>query len=79
MSRTIAESFIEQGRVEGLLKGRLKQSRSTLLMLLKKQFKKVPAKMKARIASTTDLHQLKTWLVSFVNAKSLEDVGIPLD
>jgi hypothetical protein len=80
MGQTIAEMYLEQGRREGKLagelEGELKRARTTLLRQLRKRFKKVPRKVEARIAETTDLQALEAWLDNFANAASLADVGI---
>ncbi len=79
MGRTIAEMYIDQGRAEGEQKGVLKYARATLLRLLRKRFKKVPRKLEARIAATTSMRELETWMHNFANAETLEEVGIPVD
>ncbi len=87
MGQTIAEMYIEKGRLEGEEKGRLEgklsgkleASRAVLLRLLRKRFKKVPRKAAAHIAATTNLEDLDLWLENFVDAKTLAEVGIPLD
>jgi hypothetical protein len=75
MGQTIAEMYIEQGRVEGEIKGK----RATLLRQLRKRFKRLPRKVESRIAATTNLHDLETWLDNFANATALVEVGISLD
>ncbi len=87
MGQTIAEMYIEKGRLEGEEKGRLEgtisgkleASRAVLLRQLRKRFKKVPRKVAARIAATTNLQDLEIWLENFVDAKTLAEVGIPFD
>ena len=71
MGQTIAEMYIEQGRVEG--------KRATLLRLLRKRFKKLPRKVEARVTATTNMRDLETWLDNILDAESLAEVGIPLD
>jgi hypothetical protein len=71
MSKTIAESFVDKGKQQ--------QAQEDVLMLLQTRFKKVPSKLKTRVASTTDIRQLKAWMANIVQAKSIADVGIPLD
>jgi hypothetical protein len=75
MGRTIAEALIEQGKHEEALASR----KETLLLQLRKRFKKVPRKIEARIAATTNLQDLKTWLGNVIDAATLADVGIPVD
>jgi hypothetical protein len=71
MGRTIAELYIDQGK--------LTASQANLVRLLRKRFKKVPRKVEARIAATTNIEELGAWLDNFANAQTLADVGIPLD
>ncbi len=75
IGRTIAEMFMDQGEQ----RGELKQARSILLRQLRKRFKKVPRKIEARIAAATEIRELETWLDSILDAKTLAEVGIPLD
>ena len=72
MGRTIAEMFLDQGREEGEIKGK----QQVLLRQLRKRFKKIPPDVKARIAATTDVHDLDAWLDKVVDADTLADVGI---
>jgi hypothetical protein len=75
MGRTIAEMYMDQGEQ----KGELKSSRTILLRLLRKRFKRVPRKIEARIVATTNMQDLKMWLDNILDAATLADVGIPLD
>jgi hypothetical protein len=67
--------YIDRGKQQG----ELAMARATLLRQLRKRFKKLPRKVQSRIAATTNLHDLETWLDNFANATTLVDVGIPLD
>jgi hypothetical protein len=71
MGQTIAEMYIQQGE--------LAMARSTLLRLLRKRFKKLPRKVRSCIAAPTNLRELETWLDNFASARTLADVGMPLD
>src|ERR1700676_4286757 len=70
MGQTIAEMYIEQGRekgrvegkIEGKIEGELERARTILLRQLRKRFKKVPRKVEARIAATTNMQHLERWL-----------------
>jgi hypothetical protein len=75
MGRTIAEMYMDQGRIEGELQG----VRRILLRQLRKRFKRVARKVEARIAATTNMQELETWLDNLVNAETLAQVGISLD
>ena len=75
MGRTIAEMYIDQGKQLG----ELEKSRAILLRQLRKRFKKVPRKVEARIAATTNMQELESWLDNFANARTMADVGIPLE
>jgi hypothetical protein len=87
MGQTIAEMYIEKGRVEGEQKGRvegeqkgaLEMARATLLRQLGKRFKKVPRKVEANVMATTKMESLKSWLDNVLDAKTLAEVGIPVD
>ena len=76
MGRTIAEMFIDQGRVKGEIKVALREARAILLRLLRKRFKKVPRKVQERVAATTDLQLLDQWVENVLDATTLADVGI---
>jgi hypothetical protein len=78
MGRTIAEMYLDQGRIEGKVEGELDRARTILLRMLRKRFKKVPRKVAARIAATTNMHELETWLDNILDAETLPEVGIPL-
>jgi hypothetical protein len=83
MGRTIAEMYIDRGRLEGERKGEQKgallTARDFLLRSLRKRFKDVPVKLEEHIAHVTDLQQLATWHEKVYDAKTLEEVGIPID
>lgn len=79
MSRTIAEAVEEKGIEKGLEKGTLNTLQTTLLRLLRKRFKKVPRRVEARISDNTNVRELQTWLDNVLDAKTLADVGIPMD
>jgi hypothetical protein len=78
MTRTIAEVMMEEGRLKGQQEEALAARKETLLLQLRQRFKKVPRKLEARITSTTNLEDLKTWLGKVIGAATLEDVGIPV-
>ncbi len=46
---------------------------------LRKRFKKLPRKLEAHINATTNVADLQTWLDNFVDARTLADVGVPLE
>jgi hypothetical protein len=75
MGQTIAEMYIDQGKQQG----ELAMARTTLLLLLRKRFKRLPRRMESRVRATTNLRELETWLANFANATTLTDVGIPLE
>ena len=74
MGQTIAEMYIDQGKQQG----ELAMARENVLRLLRKRFKKLPRKVESRIAATTNVQDLKTWLDNILDAETLDDVGIPL-
>jgi hypothetical protein len=75
LGQTIAEMYIEQGRLEG----EIKEKRATLLRLLRKRFKNLPRKVEARVTATTNMRDLESWIDNILDAESLAEVGIPLD
>lgn len=75
MARTIADALKDEGRVEG----QLASLQETLVRQIRKRFKKVPRKVESRIRATTDVPTLETWLDNFVDAETLDAVGVPLD
>ncbi len=77
MGRTIAEMYMDQGEQRGEQEWKLVNSRNILLRLLRKRFKKVPRKVEARIAATTNLQELETWIDNVIDAATLADIGIP--
>ena len=68
-----------KGEIKGKQLGAIETLRATLLLLLRKRFKRVPRKVEARIAAETNLHDLNTWTANFANATTLAEVGIPTD
>jgi hypothetical protein len=83
MGRTIAEMFMDKGRVEGRVQGKEQEAfdarRKILLRQLRKRFKKVPRNVQERINGTTNLQELEAWLDNVVDARNLGEVGIPLN
>jgi hypothetical protein len=81
MGQTIAEMFIDKGRIEGETMGRQEEAlasrRTILLRILRKRFKKIPRKIEARIAATTGIEELEIWIDKTIDAKALAEVGIP--
>jgi hypothetical protein len=49
------------------------------LRQLRKRFKKLPRKLEARINATTNVADLQSWLDNFVDARTLADVGVPME
>jgi hypothetical protein len=81
--QTIAEALKDEGRIEGRIEGQREEAlasrRAILLRQLRRRFKKVSRKVEARIAATTKIEDLETWLENFAEAKTLAEVGIPTD
>jgi hypothetical protein len=79
MGQTIAEALREEGKAEGKIEGERKGKQETLLLLLRRRFgKKVTPAIVATVRKTVDLGTLDEWLVRFVEADAIEDVGIPM-
>jgi ElaB/YqjD/DUF883 family membrane-anchored ribosome-binding protein len=76
MTKTIADVMKDEGRQEGKQEGELTARQEILLRHLRKRFKKVPRRVEARIAATTDLQELDGWLDNLLDATTLADVGI---
>jgi hypothetical protein len=70
MGKTIAEELIEEGKEQGALESK----RETLLLQLRKKFKRVPASVEEEVNGTRDIQQLDTWLGEFATAKKLTDI-----
>ena len=74
---TIAEQWIEQGRLEGELrgelKGKLEGSSNSLRLLVKRKFGNVPSNVKSRIEQA-DFETLQRYLENIIDAKTPEDV-----
>jgi hypothetical protein len=71
MGRTAAEALREEAA--------LQMRKKILIRLLGLKFKKkVTPAVVAAIEATQDAHQLDAWVDRFVNAQTLEEVGIPL-
>jgi hypothetical protein len=68
MSKTIADMFREQGRVN--------KARQILLKQLQLRFGALPVEFVAIIDSTTDESQLDAWLRALATAHTLAQVGI---
>jgi predicted transposase/invertase (TIGR01784 family) len=64
---------LEQGRTQGLEQGRAEALREVVTALLTKRFKKVPAKLKARLADA-DAKTLQRWFDAAYDAPSIEAV-----
>jgi hypothetical protein len=75
MGQTIAEMYMEKGRIDG----KIEIAQTILLRQLRKRFKKVPRKVEARVAATVNMRDLETWLDNILDAETLAKVGIPLD
>src|SRR5262249_197379 len=66
MGKTIADVIKEEGA--------LAKQRETLLRLLRRRYKKVPAAIEAEIEATQDIQQLDLWLDAFATARSLRQI-----
>jgi len=74
---TIAERWLQEGRLEGIQegmqKGMQKGEANTLVRLLERRFGAVPDAVREDVA-TASLEQLDTWLDAVVDAESLDEV-----
>ena len=70
---TIAQQWLKQGRAEGMAEGRTEGKADTLLRLLRRRFKTLPAGIEPRIrAAGTD--QLDEWTDLVLDARELADI-----
>jgi hypothetical protein len=75
MGQTIEEAIHEEGEQQGIVKGK----QQSLIQLLRRKFgRKVTAAIVANIQKTKDLAILDEWLGNFVNAGTVDEVGIPV-
>jgi len=73
---TIAEEWLEEGRVEGLAKGMVLGERQMLLSQLEQRFGTVPAGYQKRLKQA-DSDTLLEWGRRLLSAPSLKDVFKP--
>jgi predicted transposase YdaD len=76
MVRTIADELRDEGRQQGRQEGEVRARQDILLRQLRARFKKVPKAAERTVKATADVTRLDTWLERFVDAKTLDDVGI---
>jgi len=70
---TIADSFRQEGKIEGRLEGAREQQIATLLRLLSRRFGTLPHSIEPRLRRATEA-QLDAWLDRVIDAPSLEAV-----
>ena len=70
---TIAESWIEEGRLEGIQKGRIEEARWVLHELLRQRFGELPESAKQRVEQA-DQETLHRWIFQVLSAGSLDEV-----
>jgi len=78
---TIAEKWLQEGRLEGIQegiqkgmrKGMRKGEANTLVRLLERRFGAVPDAVRERVA-TASLEQIDTWFDAAIDAESLDEV-----
>ncbi len=80
MRQTGAEMLMAKGRKEGEKRGEkrgeLRARREVLLEILLARFEEVPDAVRAKVAGTRDVDQLKSWSQRAATAETLADVGI---
>lgn len=78
MTTTFKDEFIErykaEGRAEGKAEGKAESTAAILLRLLAARGLKVPAPVRDRVLSCTDLSQLDAWVDKAMTASTLADV-----
>jgi hypothetical protein len=74
MSTTFKDEFIDRIKAEGKAEGKAESTAAILLRLLAAHGLKVPAPVRHRVLSCTDLDQLEAWLDKAMTASTLGDV-----
>jgi hypothetical protein len=72
--RIATPEFIDRIKAEGKAEGKAESTAAMLLRLLAVQGLKVPASVRDRVLSCTDLSQLEAWADKAMTASTLEDV-----
>jgi hypothetical protein len=72
MMRTGADVLRDEGRHQGEVRAR----QDILLRQLRVRFKRVPKAVERTVKATEDVARLDTWIERFVNANTLDEVGI---
>ena len=76
MGQTIAESLIEEGRVDGIREGQLLHARATLRQLLEDRFGTLPESLIQRIDNTADLNRLQNAIRQVYRVGKLDDLPL---
>ena len=74
MTTTFKDEFIDRIKAEGKAEGKAESTAAMLLRLLAVQGLKVPAPVRDRVLSCTDLGQLEAWADKAMTASTLRDV-----
>ena len=74
MSTTFKDEFIDRIKAEGKAEGKTESTAAMLLRLLAVQGLRVPASVRDRVLSCSDLSQLEAWADKAMTASTLEDV-----
>jgi hypothetical protein len=78
MGQTIADALREEGKREGRREGKLEGKQQALVLQMQRRFgRKATAAFIATIEKTTAAQTLDKWLGNIVDAKTVEDIGIP--
>ena len=76
MEVTWEEEVLEKGREQGRLSGLIEGKLETLKHQLTKKFGTIPEKTMARIEALDSLEELDTYLERVLAAETLEDMGL---
>lgn len=76
MTQTIADSWREEGRVEGQAEGALQTSRTLLCGLLEERFGVLPEALVQQITALTDVDRLQAAARRVVRVQKLEDFSL---
>lgn len=76
MEKTIWQTIMDQGRAEGEQREALRSRKQMLERMLRKKFRRVPARVVKRIEAETRVGQLDAWLDEFATTDTLEAMSV---
>jgi hypothetical protein len=76
MSQTIAEFLREEGKKEGLEKGKVLAAQEILVILLRDRFGRVPRAVRQKIEATTDVERLEECVLQAAKINSVDELRL---